>query len=77
MTDQESSEPKSHPDDGQVHYVTARCTECEACISRCPTRAIYAGINQAVIDIDRCHGCRVCVSFCPVNAILPLRPAKK
>lgn len=47
------------------------CTDCGACISLCPTGALYFTRERRVeIDEKRCVYCRLCVEACPVRALL-------
>jgi Fe-S-cluster-containing hydrogenase component 2 len=46
-----------------------QCTLCEACLERCPMKAIAAGPESVTIDRQRCLGCGLCTSTCPVEAI--------
>jgi Pyruvate/2-oxoacid:ferredoxin oxidoreductase delta subunit len=57
-----------------VHFIRAICTSCEACVDICPTKSIFFGVGQFVIDTDSCHGCGICARICPVNAIVPMHP---
>ncbi len=45
------------------------CTACEACIGRCPAKAMTMPENLPIIDPDRCFGCGVCAVGCPMEAI--------
>jgi ferredoxin len=51
------------------HTINSRCTLCKACVDICPTKSIFAGEGQYVIDSDTCDDCKVCVSVCPERAI--------
>ncbi len=53
-----------------IPKITPRCTLCGDCLTRCPTKSIFVGGNQAVIDTDTCQGCHVCVSVCNERAIV-------
>jgi Pyruvate/2-oxoacid:ferredoxin oxidoreductase delta subunit len=55
-----------------VHFIRPSCTSCEACVEICPTKSIFFGVGQFVIDTDTCHGCGICARVCPVNAIVPM-----
>jgi Fe-S-cluster-containing hydrogenase component 2 len=53
--------------------VPTGCEQCEtaACITVCPTRAIYvdAETDGVIIDYDKCIGCKECMTACPFGAI--------
>lgn len=52
----------------QIDY--ERCTSCGACISPCPTKALWFGADWALeFDEEKCVACRTCVAACPVRAI--------
>ena len=55
-----------------THRINSGCTSCEACVAVCPTRSIFFGKTQFVIDADTCTGCGICVMVCPVNVIEPM-----
>jgi NAD-dependent dihydropyrimidine dehydrogenase PreA subunit len=55
----------------QIDY--DKCTSCGACISPCPTRALWFGSDWALeFDEEKCVACRTCVTACPVRAITVL-----
>ncbi|MHC4537507.1 MAG: 4Fe-4S dicluster domain-containing protein, partial [Planctomycetota bacterium] len=53
--------------------VPTGCEQCEpaACITVCPTRAIYVDsvTDGVIIDYDKCIGCKECLTACPFGAI--------
>jgi Pyruvate/2-oxoacid:ferredoxin oxidoreductase delta subunit len=53
------------------------CLACEACLDRCPVKAISME-ETARVDRDRCLGCGLCAGVCPSEAItLTLRPDRR
>jgi ferredoxin len=48
-----------------------RCTHCGACISICPTSALYVSrpSMEVIFDDEKCVVCGVCLKTCPVRAI--------
>ncbi len=57
--------------------ITDACSECDACLSECPTHAITSG-RPYRIDPEKCVECvgfydsPQCVDMCPVkNCIVP------
>ncbi|MCI8513545.1 MAG: 4Fe-4S dicluster domain-containing protein [Lachnospiraceae bacterium] len=64
-----------YPDVDCYHY-SSSCNHCEtpACLTICPTGAIYKADDGAVIiDAELCDGCGKCAEICPyeVPKILP------
>ena len=51
-------------------FITESCVGCQACSSRCPTRAI-TGDRKALhaIDAELCIDCGACGVVCPTTAI--------
>ena len=47
----------------------AKCTNCGACDSECPTEAISEKNEKRVIDTETCVDCGACSGVCPVEAI--------
>ena len=50
----------------------ARCTHCGACITVCPTGALYTdkGTMKVIFDSDKCIACELCVKACPPRAMI-------
>ncbi|ODS39463.1 MAG: hypothetical protein A7315_11020 [Candidatus Altiarchaeales archaeon WOR_SM1_79] len=46
-----------------------RCIDCGACISICPTNALYLEDFSVKLDESKCGLCRRCVDDCPVRAL--------
>ena len=48
-----------------------KCTECGACLTICPTAALYreAATQRVYFDPDRCIACELCVPVCPPRAM--------
>ena len=51
--------------------ISNACTNCGACLPKCPTGSISTTPLQYIIDADTCDNHAACVSVCPVNAITP------
>ena len=46
------------------------CFDCGACLSLCPTDALYLTDDKTVeLDEDKCIYCELCVPSCPVRAL--------
>lgn len=47
------------------------CTECGACVTICPTQALYIDLDtrQVHFDSDKCIACEICVPVCPPRAM--------
>ena len=48
-----------------------RCTHCGACITICPTAALYMdkGTMKVIFDAAKCIACELCVKGCPPRAM--------
>jgi len=48
-----------------------RCTHCGACITICPTAALYMDKKsmEVIFDADKCIACELCVIGCPLGAM--------
>ena len=49
-----------------------RCTHCGACITVCPTEALYMdkGTMKVIFDSEKCIACELCVKACPPRAMI-------
>ena len=50
----------------------SRCTHCGACVTICPTEALYLDKKtmQVIFDADKCIACELCVKACPPRAMV-------
>lgn len=48
-----------------------RCTHCGACVTICPTAALYMDRKtmKVVFDAEKCIACELCVKGCPPRAM--------
>lgn len=48
------------------------CTGCGLCVAVCPVKAVLAGREDGVIEIDptRCIGCGDCIASCPSSSMV-------
>lgn len=48
-----------------------KCTECGACLTICPTEALWRDpeTQRVYFDADRCIACELCVPVCPPRAM--------
>ena len=48
-----------------------RCTHCGACITICPTAALYMDKEtmKVIFDAEKCIACELCVKGCPPRAM--------
>ncbi len=51
--------------------VCVGCTHCGACITVCPTQALYREEETGLVlaDASKCNGCRACLNICKNDAI--------
>ncbi len=47
------------------------CTECGACVTICPTHALFIDpeTRHVIFDADKCIACELCVPVCPPRAM--------
>ncbi len=59
------------PMEKEVVRDEARCTECGACVTICPTRALDIDLETRHVhfDPDKCIACELCVPVCPPRAM--------
>ena len=49
-----------------------KCTQCSACVSICPTGALYIKdrtVMEVAFDPEKCIACELCIRPCPPRAI--------
>ena len=49
-----------------------KCTQCSACVSICPTNALYIKDRRTMevgFDSEKCIACELCIRPCPPRAI--------
>lgn len=55
---------------GRITIDLEKCIDCGACVSLCPTEALYLVENNQLEFIeDKCIGCLLCIDSCPRHAI--------
>ena len=58
--------------DTTLSTLTVSCMHCTvpACMTQCPTDAIYKRLEDGavLVDRERCTGCRKCAKACPIAA---------
>jgi MinD superfamily P-loop ATPase len=55
---------------GRVKVDFDRCIDCGACISLCPTDALYSNTQERLeFSEDKCISCLLCIDSCPRFAI--------
>jgi ferredoxin len=49
-----------------------RCTHCGACVTICPSEALYVDKKtmKVIFDIEKCIACELCVKACPPRAMI-------
>jgi len=49
-----------------------RCTHCGACVTVCPTEALYVDKKtmKVIFDAEKCIACELCVKACPPRAMI-------
>ena len=54
-----------------VVRVDDKCTECGACLTLCPTAALWRDPETQMVsfDADKCIACEICVPACPPRAM--------
>ena len=48
-----------------------KCTHCTACVTICPTKALYVDkiTMEVQFDLNKCIACELCISGCPYKAM--------
>ncbi|MFH1257017.1 MAG: 4Fe-4S binding protein [Candidatus Diapherotrites archaeon] len=62
---------KVTPLEKRVEQLKELCTDCGACLSLCPIKAISRDPKSfdVKLDSEKCIACELCVDACPLNAI--------
>ena len=55
----------------EVTWREERCIHCTACLTPCPTQALYLDLVTMMVGFDRekCIACELCLSVCPYRAM--------
>jgi ferredoxin len=55
----------------EVRWREDRCIHCTACLTPCPTQALYLDRVTMMVGFDRekCIACELCLSVCPYQAM--------
>ncbi len=63
---------KMQPLSQDVTRDDARCTHCGACVTVCPTSALYIDKKtmKVIFDSEKCIACELCVRACPPRAMV-------
>ncbi|MFX1495050.1 MAG: 4Fe-4S binding protein [Promethearchaeota archaeon] len=55
---------------GRIIINDGKCIDCGACISLCPTEALFLNeLARLEFSYDKCIGCLLCLDSCPRHAI--------
>lgn len=62
---------KVQPLSQDVRKNDERCTHCGACITFCPTKALYVDRKtmKVYFDNQKCSACEICIKACPPHAM--------
>ena len=63
---------KIQPLSKDVSRDDAKCTHCGACVTICPTGALYMDREtmKVIFDDEKCIACELCVRACPPRAMV-------
>ena len=55
----------------EISWREERCIHCTACLTPCPTQALWADRATMLVGFDRekCIACELCLSVCPYHAV--------
>ena len=63
---------KIQPISQDVTRDDAKCTQCGACVTICPSEALFTDKKtmKVIFDADKCIACELCVKACPPRAMM-------
>ena len=63
---------KTQPLSKDVSRDEDKCTHCGACVTICPTGALYTDKKtmKVIFDAEKCIACELCVKTCPPRAMI-------